>query len=82
MATGPDEDHLDLVGLLGLADPPRPEAIVAIAQARRAGIRTVMITGDHPVTARAIAHELGVWSPPEDPTEWVHARRVAAVAFE
>ena len=74
VATGSDEAHLHLVGLLGLADPPRPEAIVAIAQARRAGIRTVMITGDHPVTARAIAHELGVWAPPEDPTELVHAR--------
>ena len=51
---------LQLVGLIGLADPPRPDAMEAIAQARRAGIRVVMITGDHPTTARAIAAEMGL----------------------
>jgi Ca2+-transporting ATPase len=47
-----------LLGLLALIDPPRPEARIALEQCRRAGIRAVMITGDHPVTARRIAEDL------------------------
>ncbi|MCL2432110.1 MAG: cation-translocating P-type ATPase [Nitrososphaerota archaeon] len=65
--TLPDNGHLEdverdsgLVGLIGLIDPPRPEVAVAIARARVAGIRTVMITGDHAVTAGAIARSLGI----------------------
>ena len=54
----------ELLGLIGIADPPRTEAIEAVAAARAAGITTVMITGDHPVTARAIARELGIVSRP------------------
>ena len=50
----------DFYGLVALADPPRPEAAAAVAAAHRAGIRTVMITGDHPATARAIADRIGV----------------------
>jgi P-type Ca2+ transporter type 2C len=49
-----------LLGLIAFADPPRPEAAAAIAAAHLAGIRTVMITGDHPETARAIADRLGM----------------------
>ncbi|MCE2644297.1 MAG: cation-translocating P-type ATPase [Burkholderiaceae bacterium] len=52
--------ELTLLGLVGLMDPPRPEARAAIAACRSAGIRVVMITGDHPMTAAAIAHELGL----------------------
>ena len=51
---------LEWLGLLGLADPLRPEVTTAIAQCRRAGIRVVMITGDHPNTARAIARQAGI----------------------
>ncbi|MFN8051019.1 MAG: cation-transporting P-type ATPase [Acidimicrobiales bacterium] len=51
---------LELVGLIGLADPPRPEAAAAIAEARGAGIAVKMITGDHPTTAAAIAAEIGI----------------------
>ena len=70
----PEERELTLLGLVGIADPPRPEATAAVAAARRAGIRTVMITGDHEVTARAIARELGVLAEGDDPAEVVHAR--------
>ena len=56
-----DAEH-DLVhlGVAAIIDPPRPEAVEAIAEAHRAGIRTVMITGDHPVTAARIAADLGI----------------------
>ena len=60
------ETGLTFVGLVGIVDPPRPEVAPAIAEARRAGIRTVMITGDHPATARAIAEEIGLWNPAND----------------
>jgi P-type Ca2+ transporter type 2C len=53
-------DRLTFIGLLGLMDPPRPEARDAIAQCRQAGITVKIITGDHPLTASAIAAELGI----------------------
>ncbi len=56
------ERELTFEGLVGLQDPPRPEAKAAIARCREAGIRVVMITGDHPATALAIAGELGLTS--------------------
>jgi Ca2+-transporting ATPase len=71
---GRDEEDMELLGLIGMADPPRVEAIAAVAAARSAGIRTVMITGDHPVTANAIARELGILAPGAEPAEIVHAR--------
>lgn len=54
------EKELIFTGLMGMIDPPRPEAIAAVKEAARAGVKTVMITGDHPNTARAIAQELGM----------------------
>ena len=57
---GDAENGLEFLGLVGLMDPPRPEARSAIEVCRRAGIRVIMITGDHPITAEAIAKELGL----------------------
>ncbi len=57
---GLDETDLTFIGLAGLIDPPRPEVKDAIAGARSAGIRVIMITGDSPLTARAIAARLGL----------------------
>jgi Ca2+-transporting ATPase len=54
------EQELVFAGLIGMIDPPRPEARDAVARARHAGIRPLMITGDHPRTAAVIAQELGI----------------------
>ncbi len=71
-ALRPGEDNADdetlerdlvFVGTVGIIDPPREEAAVAIREAHRAGIRVIMITGDHPRTARRIAQDLGIIEP-------------------
>ena len=54
------EHDLIFLGIVGISDPARQEAADAIAQAHRAGVETVMITGDHPVTAARIASDLGI----------------------
>lgn len=57
-----DEAHFTFVGLVAMMDPPRPESVQAVADAKRGGIRTVMITGDHKTTAAAIARQIGIFS--------------------
>lgn len=54
------ERDMTLLGLVGMIDPPRPEARSAVRECEAAGIRVVMITGDHPLTAKAVADELGL----------------------
>ncbi len=60
MSPGIVERGLTLLGLVGMMDPPREEAAEAVALCRAAGIQPVMITGDHPITARAVAVRLGI----------------------
>jgi Ca2+-transporting ATPase len=62
LARGPaaSEDGLVFLGLVSLWDAPRPEARAAVLAARRAGVRVMMITGDHPETARAVARSVGI----------------------
>ncbi|HWT01976.1 MAG TPA: cation-translocating P-type ATPase, partial [Pyrinomonadaceae bacterium] len=54
------ETHMTLLGLVGMIDPPRPEAKAAVRECEEAGIKVLMITGDHPLTAKAVAEELGL----------------------
>ncbi|WP_036452111.1 cation-translocating P-type ATPase [Mycoplasma buteonis] len=56
-----DEKDLTFIGLVGMIDPPRPEVKASILEAKKAGIKTVMITGDHLTTAKAIGYELGIY---------------------
>ena len=60
------EDGLTFLGFVGMTDPPRPESAAAVAQCRQAGITPVMITGDHALTAKAVAAQIGV-CPPDAP---------------
>jgi Ca2+-transporting ATPase len=54
------EHHMDFIGLIGLEDPPRPEVPAAVAALEAASVRVLMLTGDHPATARAIAERVGI----------------------
>jgi calcium-translocating P-type ATPase len=67
----------ELLGLVGMIDPPRPEAIEAVKACQRAGITVKMITGDHPVTAKAIGIELGLLGPSD---EVVTGRELSAMS--
>ena len=64
----PQSQHdfdFDFLGLVALADPPRTEVPAALAECRRAGVRVIMMTGDHPATARAIARQVGLSDRPD-----------------
>ena len=58
-----------MVGLMSLMDPPRPSVPDAIAKCQAAGIKVIMVTGDHPATAKAIAKSVGILGIDEDPQE-------------
>lgn len=66
--------HLTFLGLIGMIDPPRPEVLQAIDECKLAGINVVMITGDHPSTAKKIGLDLGIISNPE--TEVIHGSQM------
>jgi len=78
-AEGALETDLVLVGLVGLMDPPRPEALEAVRRSRAAGVRAVMITGDHAATAGAIARELEI-APPGEGVSVLTGAEVAAMS--
>ena len=64
----PQSQHdfdFEFLGLVALADPPRAEVPAALAECRRAGVRVIMMTGDHPATARAIAQQVGLSDRPD-----------------
>ena len=63
VAYGPADGALQIIGLIALSDPPRADAAVLIGELRAMGVTTVMVTGDAPVTAKVVAHEVGLDGP-------------------
>ena len=74
-----DEDHLTFLGLIAMMDPPREESKAAVEECRRAGIRPIMITGDHKVTAAAIAKRIGIL---EDESEACEGAEIGRMSDE
>jgi len=70
------EEGLCFIGLMALIDPPRPQVPPAVAKCKTAGIRVIMVTGDHPITAKAIAHKVGIlWGPTKEDIEESNAEK-------
>ena len=76
------ETGLTFIGFAGIIDPPRPEVKTAVAMCRSAGIRPVMITGDHPLTALHIARELGIADASSRAMTGVELERMSAEALD
>lgn len=76
------EQKLIFVGLSGMMDPPRKEAAMSVKRCQQAGIRTHMITGDHKVTALAIAKEVNIWSPGDNVMTGEDIDRLSDEEFE
>jgi Ca2+-transporting ATPase len=75
------ETNLRLAGLVAMADPPRPESAASIAACRAAGVTPIMITGDHPLTAIAIARRLGILGPDDEALTGAELDRLDDAAF-
>ncbi|MCM3237783.1 calcium-translocating P-type ATPase, SERCA-type [Heyndrickxia oleronia] len=76
------EKGLTFVGIQGMIDPPRPEVKQAIKECREAGIKTIMITGDHAITARSIAGQLGIFRGKEKVMEGAELNKLSLDALE
>ncbi|MCM3454243.1 calcium-translocating P-type ATPase, SERCA-type [Heyndrickxia oleronia] len=76
------EKGLTFVGIQGMIDPPRPEVKQAIKECREAGIKTIMITGDHAITARSIAGQLGIFRGKEKVMEGAELNNLSLDALE
>ncbi len=74
------ESKLTLIGLVGMMDPPRDEVLRAVGECKTAGIRPVMITGDHPITAKAIARRLGIVD--DDPRAVITGRELEQMSAD
>jgi Ca2+-transporting ATPase len=76
------EQDLIWLGVIGMIDPPRPEAALSVQRAQQAGVRVLMITGDHPATAVAIAHELGILKEGERAMSGLELERASDEEFQ
>lgn len=72
-----DEEKYVFLGLVGMIDPPRQESVQAVAECRRAGIKPIMITGDHKITARTIAREIGIFEEGDSVLEGIDVEKLS-----